>query len=353
MADELNQNLEPNEQETPAEGQPSPEESARVFADAPGEVDFVVEDEEEPAAPAKPPEPKGRHKDVDDRVSEVEIQRRMNELKFQAAQAEREREAARRELEIQKNATKALERHYNSLRETTKTTQGHALVIAEEKAKSSIQAAEREIKAAREAGDPDREIAAMRSLAQAENEVAAVEAAKASGFSVPDLDADTRQAVEAAKQEPQQQQRSEPRPVDHWRAANPWFNHEEANTPGTASSVALHFAMEMEREGYDMNRPEFWGTLNRRLEAAVNKMNEEQKQRQQQVSNGNGKPAASPVAPPARTGTNGRSGPVRLTQSEAQTAIRTLADKMPGATQEAREKEACRRYAAEKAAMVN
>lgn len=310
----------------------------------------VVIDEDEPAEPAKLPEPRGKHKQVDKKlengeyVTPTEFQRRTNELKWQAEEARRDAAAARREVEIQRIATRAIEAKFQEAREHAKVTRGHAVTIAEQKTRESIELASRELQAAEEAGDIPAKIAAQRKLNAAQIEQSQVESFKGDPNSgIPDLDADTRAALEYAKAPPQQA-----RPVDIWKEKNPWFNPAEANQPGTGSYVAIHFAKQMEAEGYNAEHPAFWSTLNQRLEAAVQKMNEEQQAQQQAPAQAQQQPARaaapSPVAPPSRaSGPVASATSVRLTKDEADLAARTM-HFLP-------REEAIRRYAREKQAM--
>ncbi len=325
------------------------QEGAQIFSDELPEVEVTLA-EEEPEPEVKPA-PKGKHSKVEEKlgkefVGQQEIERRFNELKWQQGEAAREAAQYKAEAQRARIALQAVERHNEDLRKTTGATQKSAILIAAEKVKESLSSAEQAYIAAEELGDPAKKLIAQKRLNEAQAEEQQLRAVQQSDMEMPDLDPETRRLVDEAKAPTPQAA-----PVEEWKNLNKaWFNPAEVNKPGTSSHVAGLFAQQLEQEGFDPTKPQFYAKLNERIMAAVDALN---KQNGNGAANGAAQPQApaqqqrqpvpsSPVAGVNRTPTNGKISMV-LTPAEQKTALRVLGH--------LGEKEAYRRYAAEKAAI--
>lgn len=269
------------------------------------DYEIVIEDSPEPVV-IDPKAPTYEH--VDKQITNKDIQKRIARLAVEKKAALSEAEKYKRMLDAALQVGDALSARMKAMATDTHTTTRAAVSIAAEKNKADIASAENELIQAQADGDAKRIAEATKRLSKATYESAMVEQ-----IAVPEQPQDDFEEIERHQQFRQFAQQMAQQPVqamlpppEHfmsWLQENSSWYIADPNKLASANPLhvqstllANQISSMLVGEGLDVDTPEHFAELNRRLSASAPKIFGSGQQRQQPVEY---QPQA-PTAPPVR-----------------------------------------------------
>jgi hypothetical protein len=244
---------------------PIPDVEVQVDEDPPSEKTKAAEPPKKDASPSGADDKKGDDKRKPDPEFSEKVQKRINRITAQKSDAERDRDYWRQRAEQAEGARASAE---------TFGLNTHTQAVA-----GKLDAAEREYRAAFDAGDTDRLVKAQRALTQAQFEEAQLNAFKA------------RQPAHPQRQAPQQPAPAPDRLAAQWAKENDWFGKDKILT-----ATAYAIDADLKEGGHDWQTEEYYEEVDRRIRAEF-----PHRFQQETPAAAPSRMAPSPVAPPTRT----------------------------------------------------